>query len=709
MLQVSYKGKFLHLASGSQVESEKSSPLFLIDTVLAEYTMPITIIYDEHNARILGELFFEYGIKQKQKLDVTLFDSSTLIGSAVMVIDKSLTNVHSRSKGNVQGYFLTGSSDFFSKIKNKKLNSLFFGGSVSYDFTSWDAFDSSNGFWQHVHATWDGTYNYVMVPHRNEAWIDGEFYDGWVNQLGYGYISGAPQFPPGQVEPTSWVVLWPKLKYILEQLFEENGWKVDTSGIGDTDWHKLFLFNPTPVKTTRADDVATVVPIPQISISISDMISPEIYCSDFLLWVCKRYGWAPIFEPDTKTCRIISLKLSGSGTVKDFTKYATATADNDFSTDPRVFAFINKLPSNDSYLQEPDFTNFTIQNPVASFNALPVPTVNFDTSLIFCYLENAWFKVDVDPDGNRVWVKHADNLYNYEPKDYTDQIETGLSTIPGQLSVYRETVTGDKYYGIFPICKQPRNKEWGLRSIFYHGMVVEKNEAGVPGTMSYPYASAVGQLPDGTASTAWSNVYKHSDGTTEDGIIKFWWEDWLRYIQVPHQIEQDLNLPLFELSQLKWDDIINIKNQPFLIKSYIQPIPYFGMIKAKLQPLLLNDIDAVVVDPELPPIYVHIELENIRSLTSPWWDDYLLADLVARAYSNPEGTIPYNANGLVIRAYAEINSVGIDISNLPTESFVLTGSVTNIKPYMKQGTTPGTTLQYIFNYYLEPSPNYNIL
>jgi len=227
--------------------------------------------------------------------------------------------------------------------------------------------------------------------------------------------------------------------------------------------------------------------------------------------------------------------------------------------------------------------------------------------------------------------------------------------------------------------------------------------------MTYPHASPVAQLPDGSSAGDWSNVYKHSDGTTEDGIIKFWWEEWLRYIQVPQQVEQELHLPLHELAQLKWDDIINIRNQPFLIKSYIQPIPYNGMIKSTLQPLLLNDVDAVITDPDAPVVYLRIAFENITSPSTPYWDDYLLGDVVVRAYSDLAGTIPYNANGVMIKAYAEINAVGISITNQPLESFVLTGAVNNLKPYMKQGTTPGTTLEYIMNYFLEPSPDYIII
>jgi hypothetical protein len=709
MLQVAYKGKFLHLASGSQIELEKSSPLFLIDTILMESSFPVTLTYDEHNASILGDVFFEYGIKQKQKIDVQIFDDSTFITVAKMVIDKSLTNAQNRMRGNVQGYFLTGASDFFQSIKNKKLKSLFFGGAQSFAFTTWDAFDSSNGFWQHVHSTWSGSLNYVMVPHRNEAWIDSELFDGWVNQLGYGYLDGAAQFAPGQVEPASWVVLWPKLQFVLEQFFIENGWRVDSDGIGEEDWKKLFLFNCNPIKTTRADDAGNITPLTNISISISDMISPEIYCSDFLLWICKRFGWAPIFEPDTKTCRIIALKQSGQGVVKDFTNYATGAADSDFSGDPKIFAFKNELPKNDTYLSAPDFTNFTRQPAVLSAAQLPAPTINYDTSLIFCFLENADFKIAVDDTtATRIWVKHTDNIYNEEPANYTDEINTGMSSMPTQRSLYRETIAGLKFYGYFPICSQPRNKEWGLRAIFYHGLVVEQKLDFSAGTMSYPYAAAVAQLPGGSSGVEWSNVYKHSNGTIEDGLIEYWWKEWLRFIQVPQVVEQDLQLPLYELAQLKWDDIINIRNQPFLIKKYIHPIPYYGMIKATLQPLLLNDVDAVITDPDAVVFYLSIGWENITYPSNPYWDDYQMADVVVRAYEDAAGTVPYNANGKIISVYAVATYGGTDTNQLP-ESFTLTGSGTVLKNWMKQGTEPGTSNQLLINYQLGASAEYVII
>jgi len=68
MLQIEYNGSFIHLAKGAAIEIEKNSPLFFIDTLLAEYSMPVTISYDEHNISILGDVFQqEYGLRKQAK------------------------------------------------------------------------------------------------------------------------------------------------------------------------------------------------------------------------------------------------------------------------------------------------------------------------------------------------------------------------------------------------------------------------------------------------------------------------------------------------------------------------------------------------------------------------------------------------------------------------------------------------------------------
>lgn len=711
MLQIEYKGNFLHLANGSAIEFDKSSPLFLIDNTLAEYTLPITVKYDDHNAALLGDVFFDYGIKAKIKLPVNIYDAGTYCSAAVLVINKNLTDHNMRGRGNVQGFLLTGISDFFSTIKDKKLNSLFLGGVRSFPFTSWDPADASAGWWQHFHATWDGTYDYVMIPHRNESWIEEEWFDGWVNQLGYGYLGGIPQLPPGAVEPYSWVVLFPKLKFVLEQLFIEMGWSVDTTGLNDTDWDKQILHNVNPIQTTRADGDGTIQPIPVLNFKMGDMISPEILCTDFLLWLCKRYGWAPLFNSDTKECRLVALKDRTAGTVKDFTQYANAQIDTDFSFDLRKFDFKNNHPSGDAYVSTPDFTNLKKQPAVASFAALPAPSLNYDTSVIFAFKENAFYKIEVDADGNRIWIKHSDNIYDYELAGATDTFETSCTTMAIQLSLYRENSTGDKFYGYFPICKNPRTKEWGLRTLFYHGLVYEQDEAGAVGSMQYPLASPLAMLPNGSFATAWSNVYEHAYDGADYGIIQYWWAEWLRLLKVSNEVQLILNLPLHVLSQLQWDDIINIRNQPYLIKKYIEPRPYKGFIQATMHPLLLDDNDAAIVEEAAAVFYVKIFYENLTAGSSAFFDNLINCDVVVRVYADAAGTVPAMPGALTINMIFKATpaATGIDVFGGP-EQHILTAAVNTI--YTGATRTfdePGTANHFTWGYDLLPGTGYTVI
>lgn len=711
MLQIEYNGSFIHLAKGTAVEIEKNSPLFFIDTVLAEYSMPLTIVNDEHNVDILGDVFHRYGIKSKLKLPVNIYDGGTYFTSGTLVIDRSLNDQSVRGRGNVQGYILTGISDFFSVVKDKKLASLLLGGIRRFNFTSWDPFDSSDGWWQNFHATWNNTEDYLMAPHRNETWVDNEGYDGWLNQMGYGYLGGIPQFEPGQVEALSWVVLWPRLKYVLEQLFIENGWSVDFSGINDTDWENLFLFNSKPVQTTVWDASNTINPRTTIAIQLSDFISPEIYCTQFLLSICKKYGWAPICDGDTKTCRIVALKESTKGSLKDFTQYATPVTSIDFTEDLRKFSFTNSFPGNDAYPSTPDFTNFIKQPPVASFNDLPTPTLNLDTSIIYCFKENAYYRVQIDTLGDRFWEKHSDGIYNYEVENATDSFDTDCTTLPMQLSVYRETIAGVKYYGYFPICKQPRNKEWGLRTLYYHGMVKELTESGAEGVMDYPLASSVVVLPNGTINGNWSNVYKHSNGTTDYGLIQYWWAEWLRVLKVNNIVEIVLNIPLYELAQLKWDDVLNIHNQPYLLKKYVEPHPYKGFIQATLHPLLLDDNDPAIQVTETI-YYLKAFFENIVDSTNPYFDNLKLCDVVVRCYSDAAGTnlvMPTNPITMNIVFKAIPVATGIPVYGGPEQHSIDGAENLVIPEAMYSATDPTTSSDFDYRYEILPGTGYLVI
>ncbi|HRH60093.1 MAG TPA: hypothetical protein PL045_05955, partial [Chitinophagaceae bacterium] len=128
MFQIKYKGEFLVLPSDASTEVERHSPFFLIDSVWAEKSLPITIPACDTNARLLGFFFFELTVRTRQKLDVEIYDGGNYKCNGILVIESAGMNSRFANKGNAGGYLLIGISNFYTQIKDKKLSSLSLGG-----------------------------------------------------------------------------------------------------------------------------------------------------------------------------------------------------------------------------------------------------------------------------------------------------------------------------------------------------------------------------------------------------------------------------------------------------------------------------------------------------------------------------------------------------------------------------------------------------
>lgn len=699
MLRIRHKDTFLKLAPGSIVEMERSSPLFLLDNVTAEFSMPVTILYEDSNVAMLGDAFFEYGIKSKVKINVDVFDDETFRYHCTMVIDKTITNKTQPGKGNVQGFLLTGYSDFFNSVKDKKMVDFEYGGGETFPFTTWDPYDNSDGFWQKFHETWtDNSYDYVFVPIRNEAWVSDETYSGWMNQLGIGHLEGGVFSPSNQMIPFTWPVPQPKLKNTLQKLFTEVGWVLNTEGLNDNHWGKIILLNINPIKTTYESGidgfgVPIISPSVNVKVELRKMFSPEVTVKSFILEHCKRYGWAPIFDSENKTCYLIALKEVGiTPTTKDFTHYAGPIVDIDYSGDSRKYSFKNNFTGNDESISSPDFTNYTFKPSVFRKSALPTPSAEYDNSLIFSFYENAWWKITVNEELNqREWSLHAYNIYDEETKNNTDEISTEVTVLPAILSKYSTRVTyvlldpiPVDYFGLFPYCKQPRNKEWGLRNFFYLGMVADTKEDGSAGTGTYPYAGDTIVLPNGSLTTGWSNVWVHQNGTNDYGIINYWFKNWVKILKVNTPTERRLYLPYHELENLKWDDIININNQPFLIQQFIDPIPYKGYILATLHPLVLNELELIASTPTDDVVYVKFIWEedadapDVEIYGTVYFTNVRRAKPMIRCYADASATTPKTPVGLKILLTEQLSSDDIAFSDFDQYGITLSAAVTNL-------------------------------
>ncbi|MBV9989387.1 MAG: hypothetical protein JO301_17035 [Chitinophagaceae bacterium] len=652
MLSIRYKNQTVDIKPGQRVELSRSNPMFLLDSFLGEYSTPFVITYSERNVRNFGPFFFDLAIKKKGKFEVEVYDENSFAFNATLVLETAKVDRRVTGKGNASGYLIIGLSTLLNKLKDAKANTLKLGGTRELAYTTSDPTDGSDGYVQHFQNTWENEEDYIVAPIRNDLWTgieDDEASNGWMNIL-----DGNANLMAGQA-----YVLLPRLKYVLETMFHENGWVLDTSAMEGTGWENIFMFSVKPLFTLdvtwteeligdRYENLPNGVFKASISFRLAEWISPEITCSQLLLEHCKKYGWVPLCNQDSNVCRLVPLRTAKTGRVRDWTKYAAAEVNADFSGDAKVVEFKNSMPSNDEFPSKPTFEGLTIAAPVEKKADLPSPLGNYDNQVIYSYRENQWFRIELDETTNqRVWAVYADNIYDEETKNANLTFETIVSTLPVYRTKYRTYAAVD-YYGLFPYCKQSRNKEWSLRTLYYHGMVNEVKADGTAGIRQYPYLSSIRVLPDGTAEADWSNVLKHDDGTHDYGIIAYWLRPWLDLIGLNEEDDQRLNIPIHVLHEFRWDDIINIFNIAYLVKSFVEPRGYTGFIQAKLQKLTLDKFDAEGAS--APEVFLKMVFENetftpFIDASTPFlpganYTDVTQGDWVVHVFADAAGTIP---------------------------------------------------------------------
>ena len=690
MLRIEYKGKFLKLAPGSTIQIEKNSPLFNIDNSFSEYSNPVTLLYCEENVQALGTVFFEYGQKAVIKLDVNIYDGTTFRTTARLVVNKSVTNTTNNGKGNVQGFVLTGASRFFNSIKKTKLKDLVLGGKRTFNFTTWNPFDNSNGYWQHFHNTWSFNDDYVIGPIRNETWKyddDAWYGAGWMSFLGRGTLPNGIVEPFGEFPYLSPIVPQIKVEFLLNCVFAEFGWKLDTTGLNDTDWKKLVLLNIKEIEYKNPYNPIAGKSV--LEFKLGDFISPEITCSQFVFAIFKQYGWIPVFSNSSNECSLFALKEIDNSNIKDFTQYAAKNFEDDFEQNVKTFSFTNNVNSSDEYPTQPELENYTIGTPVFAVENLPTAGAAYDTTKIFVTKENGYYKIGLDTITNdRIWVRDGDNIYSEEVENATETYSTELSSVTSRFSEMRTDNSGKKWYGYVPVISINYSKQWGLRTMFYHGLVDEIDDTGATGTIQYPYFSAINQAPSATkltrpVLTAWANVYKHPVDNGDDGIIEYWFKKFIQYTASGNNRLIDLFLPLHELISLKWNDRIQIKNQLFLLRKYVEPVPYtFGKnkrsyIQAELIPLLLGEKDTIAIVTD-KIVYVKMLIQNYNSYADEIYPDLIFggqltyslilkADVVLKFFEDFAGTIPFSVNNFDVEIKCE--SLRFDISGTPTAQY----------------------------------------
>ncbi len=667
MFSIKYKNQFIDILPNQLTEYKSNNPLYLLDDVLGEYSNPVNIKYSEKNWLLLGPLFADSSIKQKIKLAVEVHEFNSFSYNATLVIDKSFPDRKFVSGSYISGFLLSGISSFFSKMRNKKANTLQLGGLRSIAYTTDDPLDSSNGWVQAFQATWENEDDYVVAPVRNDAWwgdFDDIFSTGWMNKLDNA----------GNLITDSILCLFPRVKYVLVEALREGGFIVDHSAMTGTDWDKLFLFSVKPLETYSFDFVLGSVKKNPIEFRLADFISPEIDCNNLILSLCKKYGWALVFN--NRTVRIVPIKNGLSGNVVDFTAYASRRFESDFRINAKIFEFKNNFPNNDEAVKSADNSGATIGNPVVDVSDLPTPSgMALDNTIIYVYNENKYYKIEFDDTtSTRKWVEAYDNIYNLEKENATTTYESNVTTLPIVWSKYR-TASGVDYYGYFAYCKQSQFKNWGIRTLLFLGMVKELKEDRTEGLINYPYLSSIRTAPNGTDVLPWSNVYSHVKAGIDYGIVPYWFSKWNKINGLTEIIEEELTLPFNILKNFSFDKIVNIYNIPYLMVSYVKQLPYKDKVRATLQRVQLSE-----VAPNVPGVLIYIKItaydtsfEASRSSSEyfPAFDvtvttsytNLTVGKFKVETFADAAGTIPTIVSNLTVKLRQTTQWTGSSVNN----------------------------------------------
>lgn len=702
MLRIQYNSEFLDLATNAAIELERDSPYYMLDSVLGEFSMPLTIPFTDKNVRLLGNIFFDYSVKAKTPFSVSVYDGFTFRFQCLLVSNTTNADNVINGRGNIQAYLLNNISVFYNLAKGKFMTQLQYSGVLN--------FTSSAAYLAHFKSTWDFTYDYIVAPIRNDSVLQPTttWLGGWMNGLkvsNEALETNATQIAETLVfEENNDLYPFPKLTSTFYYLFKQFGWKVEWD-LNDTDYEKLVLFNANKIgcKTPSNTYITT------LNFSMAQMFSPEVKCTDFLLAICKLYNWMPLFDSSNKICVITAGKEFKSGVQKDFTKYLQSSVSQDYSADTRYVGWKMTYNGNDSSVSVPDFNGLSFGAPVRSFQTLPTADITYNNVLIYSFLENQWWTIAVDSSGvglglapTYYWKVFTDNIYEYQPylKKTTDNYESTCGTMAQYITQFRTTSDALTFWGRVPYCNQEIGKPFGIRTMLYLGMQVEIDSTGAAGSIHYPMLSGLCQNNLGTQITAWSNTYTHTDPVTgtDYGLIKYWWQKFINYTNVLASETIQLNIPLHELINLKWSDIILFRNVPFLLQSVVEPIPYKGFIKANRKRILL-DINENVVQPieiigggsdTIVLVYLKFGWEDIHTIPDiPPTDDYMFTGMsyvsegkpVIRAYSDAACTIPYNAVNLSVSIMLRvINTSGSTIGNIAYSlpPFLMNGSEYNL-------------------------------
>jgi hypothetical protein len=592
MIGIEIKGEFLELPVGTTTQVDRNTPLALGDEIIGEYSFPFTFKASPHNMRLCG-FINELGVNKSGiiKIAASYYENRFFAYKGTLVAEYAATNLNRPEEGEISVYFLAGISSFYQQAKNVLLKDIDLGG---------ERLIPGLTFLQHAQSTWTKTSDesdYVFAPIYNPGFlrfdttkytngddVPEDVQPNFMNKIEY--FMGETRL--AVLPNINTMVPFIYLTYLLRRVFRQFGLTVTGDILQDPDFRKLFIDN------YQALDWYSTAFNKEVKINLNRHVPQDWNVARFLLNLAKRYAFSYQFDFNNSTCRIVRLnEVPYKAARRDMTQKLRANIKLSFQTAQKIYGLIQKADEEDEMMSPPDLTEFKLSDPVMYVTDLPEPTEDNDNEARLVISTNQYYvcKYDQPSDPVFYWANVGDNIYDYEPKNQTDSIETEITTINQILYVgWRPNSKA-----LFPCVKRPGNAgvatsqievqvpeipsvsfgkpsetgytKFGMRLLYYHGMRFDTYEVSEGGTqVLYPFASphifdTLG-IKVGNYSAAYSG---YSGINQEAGLLSAFWYNWLKVLTSQEAASFTLLLKLHEYLQLQWEEILLLRNVPYIL------------------------------------------------------------------------------------------------------------------------------------------------
>lgn len=591
--------EYLDLAPGTRIQRERSSPAFIETTedgkdgIPGEISYPFTLPLSDANMRILG-FPDQLPVMKKLQHDVILEDAGMPLSAGKLIINGVTSNLMKNNVGSIDTHILSNISEFWQRVKSKKLSELTLGGPRIFN---WNGYSLTNpGFWKHIHDTWsynsadNGDYVFDPVYCKNYKRDDKVT---WIN--GWAEYSGQIQL----AREANYYCLCPQvfLVFILKSIFQEHGYTLFGEVLDDPDFKQLAFLSFRSVDWAVPQlsgplitPVVNITPKAEITIDLRQHVPPAMTVGEFLVEIQKLLPVAFVINDRQRTCQLVKLSNTAQAGWADKTEsFAPAYTLSFEKKEVEDIVYSFERVDDNPVAMSGDLEAFNYQGKLASYSQLPAPSSTYVQQMYYIEQTNQYFaclQLSAGIAWAYFWVNVNHNHTSYLPGNQTNIITSNFGIGVADMQTIFTGATLGAVTGFFLVEEREGNwygqdaedyTPWPARIFFHRGRQPFSKGGTMPlATNSiWNYNSS---SPQSSASQVGNWALSYKIPGSNYGLIDYWWSKWLPALEMNEKIKGRLYLKFHEYIQFDWNDVLMINNTLYLVKKINETLPYPGYI-----------------------------------------------------------------------------------------------------------------------------------